>query len=85
MSFRLERQSKEVPYQQFVKIVKKLKYVCACLSHSQKEPDNIYSSAVLMWQYDADKDVLFCITCTGKRAECNEGMPAFHIYDIEPD
>ena len=71
------RENKETPRDEFIEIVKKYGKVRAGLSHSQTHPVEIHFSAILDWQYDGK---LFTVTTCGKRAECSDKMPAFHLY-----
>lgn len=76
-----KKQQKETPYDEFVKAVQKIGVVTASTSHENRNP-SISPFAILEWQFDSAKNVLFSITKTGKRVECSTRMPAFHIYDL---
>ncbi len=77
------RQDKETAYNDFVELVKKKGTVRASLSHTQSRPSEISSSAILDWQIDDHG--LFCVTITGGIVRCSDDMPAFHVFEPQPE
>ena len=82
INFDFVKQEKEVPYEDFIEILKVCKCQWASTSHSQYLPNKISYAAILQWQYDECQDCIYAITADNKRVECSPNMPAFYIYNI---
>lgn len=76
----MQRDDKETPREEFIKLVKEKGKVWASLSHEQSHPRHISNFAILQWQWDELTNELFAITSSGKRAVASKTMPAFHVY-----
>jgi len=75
----MKREDAETRHDSFVSEVKSKGTVWASPSHAQSYPCTIDRHAILPWQWDGE---LFAMTLTGKRAVCNDKMPAFHVYHL---